>query len=258
MNRFTLGILLLLFLSACTPAIEPSVQVADLPTGISGRVCDRAGLPVSGAWVYAYRNTSSNLRGPADFGARTDQAGQYFLDMVEGSYYLIARWRKDGGEAGPPRAGDAWAILAQNPLHVEKTKVSRADFRLQGVQAGQPVLLRSGSLSQGKTGFTGLLLDSAGHPLAGAFALAYTDLDFRRMPDFTSPVVGADGRFQLFVPRAGRYCLAARTRTRGQPVNGEPYGLLGPGESGCLTAVENQFLDIGQIHLSPYNHQNAP
>lgn len=246
---------LLLFvtlLPGCAPQVQPPPTVNASQTGISGRVTDRSGRGVADAWVYAYRNTSSSLRGPADFGARTTSGGDYFLDLVEGHYYLIARWRQDGGEAGPPRAGDAWAIQEKNPVLVEEGRIGRVDFRLQGVQAGQPVLLRSGSLSQGKTGFTGRLVDSDGQPVPGAFALAYSDPDFRRMPDYTSAVVGADGRFQLYLPAGGRYCLAARTRTRGQPIAGEPYGLLDTEDGGCLATVENRLLDVGNIRLSPY------
>jgi hypothetical protein len=238
-------------LLGCAPQAQIATEIT-IKTGISGQVTDRDGRGVADAWVYAYRNTSSSLRGPADFGVRTDSTGGYFLDMVEGSYYLIARWRQDGGEAGPPRAGDAWATQEKNPVQVEVGQVNRADFRLQGVQAGQPVLLRSGSLSQGKTGFSGRLVDAKGQPLAGAFALAYSDLDFRRMPDYTSAVVGSDGYFQLYLPAGARYCLAARTRTRGQPVAGEPYGLLASGDAGCLVTVENRLIDVGSISLSPY------
>ncbi|MCF6179773.1 MAG: hypothetical protein L3J63_10355 [Geopsychrobacter sp.] len=252
MIRIFSCVLILFLLVGCAPHQQAGVEPAADKTGIAGQVIDREGSPVARAWVYAYRNTGSSLRGPADFGALTDKQGHYFLDMVEGRYYLIARWRKDGGDAGPPRAGDAWAMPAKNPVPVAPHRISHADFRLQGVQAGQPVLLRSGSLGHGKTGFTGLLLDSVGKPLAGAFALAYTDLDFRRRPDFTSAVVGSDGRFRLFLPAGGRYCLAARMRTRGQPMAGEPYGQLGDDEAGCLLAVENKLLDIGDIRLSPY------
>ncbi len=243
--------MLLVFLVGCSAPLESvSIELKER-TGISGRVTDRSEQGVADAWVYAYRNTSSSLRGPADFGVRTDAEGSYFLDMVEGRYYLIARWRQDGGEAGPPRAGDAWALQEKNPVQVVAGQVVRADFRLQGVQAGQPVMLKSGSLSQGKTGFTGRLVDSDGESLPGAFALAYTDLDFRRMPDYTSAVVGSDGRFLLYVTD-GRYCLAARTRTRGQPVAGEPYGLLAEGRAGCVATIENKLVDVGNIRLSPY------
>ncbi len=253
MDRFFFSLLLFTcLLGGCISRSQPDAVSPGSETGISGQARDRDGRAVANAWVYAYRNTSTSLRGPADFGARTDPEGHYFIDLVEGRYYLVARWRHDGGEAGPPQVGDAWALPQDNPVRVETGRISQADFILQGVRAGQPVILRSGSLGWGKTGFTGRLVDSAEKPLPGAFALAYSDADFRRMPDYTSAVVGSDGRFQLYVPAGGRYCLAARTRTRGQPVAGEPYGSLGDGDTGCPTAVENRLIDVGIIRLKPY------
>ncbi len=64
--------------------------------------------------------------------------------------------------------------------------------------------------------------------------------------------VSEDGRFHLYVERIGQWCLAARTRTRGQPISGELYGLLGTGESGCRNTVSGQVLDVGMIRLTPY------
>ena len=72
------------------------------------------------------------------------------------------------------------------------------------------------------------------------------------MPETTSSAVGKDGRFHLYVERIGQWCLAARTRTRGQPIAGEPYGLLGTKESGCRDAVSGQVIDVGTIRLTPY------
>jgi hypothetical protein len=72
------------------------------------------------------------------------------------------------------------------------------------------------------------------------------------MPEATSPAVGEDGRFTLYVSRSGQWCLAARTRTRGQPVAGELYGVLGEGQAGCREAAGGQLVDIGEIRLAPY------
>lgn len=246
--------LIFALLCGCTPAsvvLEPAERTAG-PTGIGGRVVDRQGRPAPGAFVYAYRNPRSGLRGPADFESRVDEDGSYFLDLAAGRYYLVARMRKGGADAGPPRPGDFWSLYQGNPVEVEEGRTSLADFILQGV--AQPMLMRQGSLTSGDTGFTGRIADQQGEAVPGAFALAYRNGDFRRMPDFTSPAVGEDGIFTLYVAEPGRYCLAVRTRTRGQPVAGELYGLLGAGEGGCREVGKGELLELGTIVVAPYRH----
>lgn len=243
----------LCLLAGCQPVPSAQVAVAATPsgvTGITGAVTDRAGAPAAGAFVYAYRNPRSGLRGPADFEAAVGSDGRYLLDLVEGSYHLVARQRPGGGDAGPPRAGDAWALPARNPVTVVPGEVAAADFVLHTV--AQPMLMREGTLTGGDTGFTGLLVDATGRPVTGAFALAYPDSDFRRMPEATSPAVGEDGRFTLYVERPGRWCLAARTRTRGQPVAGELYGVLDEAAGACRDISAGRVVDIGTIRLTPY------
>ncbi len=247
---------LLLTLALAASCAEKPSPIADesasqgIPVGITGHVFDGKARPATGAYVYAYRNMRGNLRGPADFEAEVDKNGRYFLDLVEGDYYLVARMRQSGADAGPPKSGDAWALPSQNPIEVEPGKVTIIDFSLQGI--AQPMLMREGTLTSGETGFSGQLVDADNRPLPGAFVIAYPGEDFQRMPEATSPAVGDDGRFQLFVERPGQWCLAARTRTRGQPIAGEPYGKLAGGESGCLEAVTGRIIDVGRIRLTPY------
>jgi hypothetical protein len=261
MNRpfFSLlaGVLLLVSLAGCspapvTPAMTPALEPRDSAmTGIAGTVTDRNGLPAAGAYVYAYRSPRGGLRGPADFEAVVAGDGRYLLDLSEGSYHLVARRRPDGGDSGPPRPGDAWALPAKNPVTVTAGRLVAVDFVLQTVS--QPMLMREGTLTGGDTGLTGVLVDAAGRPVAGAFVLGYAGSDFRRMPEATSPAVGEDGRFTLYVDRPGHWCLAARTRTRGQPIAGELYGLLGDGTTGCREVAAGQLVDVGPIRLSPYH-----
>ena len=249
--HFTL-LLILGLLSACSqaPLIEKS-SVKDRPgSGIAGQVTNSHGDPTVGAHVYAYRNMRSNLRGPADFEAQVDKESDYFLDLIEGDYYLVARMRQSGADAGPPKSGDAWALPTKNPVIVKPGEITNVNFVLQGI--AQPMLMREGTLTSGDTGFTGLLVGSDGKPFAGAFVIAYPDTDYQHMPEATSPAVGDDGRFHLYVERTGQWCLAARTRTRGQPISGEPYGLLDTKETGCRNTVSGQVIDVGTIHLTPY------
>lgn len=248
--RLWLSCTLLLGLIGCAVASPPVVPIAEPGrTGIAGMVTDAAGVPAAGAYVYAYRSARGGLRGPADFEAAVGGDGRYFLDLVEGRYHVIARSRQGGAEIGPPRTGDAWALFAGNPVVVRPGHTSRADFRLQRVT--QPMLMREGTLTSGETGFTGTLVDASGAPVAGAFVLAYSSADFHRMPDHTSPAVGEDGRFTLYLPRAGSFCLAARVRTRGQPQAGELYGVL---EGGCRQASQGRLVPVGNIVLRPYRN----
>jgi hypothetical protein len=218
--------------------------------GINGKVVDMRGNPAAGSFVYAYRNMRQNLRGPADFEAKVNAKGEYFLDLVEGDYYLIARMRRTGADAGPPRSGDAWALPGENPVTVHPNSLSKVDFTLQNVT--QPMLLREGTLTSGDTGFTGLLLDLEGQPVTGAFVIAYPDTRFQHMPEATSPAVGENGRFHLYVERTGQWCLAARTRTRGQPMVGELYGQLGQQDKSCRFIDQGQMMDVGSIVMEPY------
>lgn len=230
--------------SLSTPSAIPG------PTGIAGKVLNQEGGAAAGAAVYAYRSPKGGLRGPADFEAYVDAQGEFFLDLVEGTYYLAARLRRSGSDAGPPRPGDGWAVFGKNPVIVQKGMTSRADLLLRGVT--QPMLLKEGSLASGDTGFSGRIVDAGNKPVAGAIALAYRTLDHRRMPDFTAAATGEDGRFLLYLPLGGKFCLAARTRARGQPQEGEPYGVLANGEAGCQIVPRGEILDVGTIILRPY------
>ena len=233
------------------PVPTPASPVPTPASGIVGQVVDSGGDPVPGAYVYAYRNPDSALRGPADFEAKVDAGGHYFLDLVEGKYYLVARWRRSGADMGPPRPGDAWALPGNNPVRVKAEEPIRVDFVLQGVV--DPRLMREGTLTGGDTGFSGRLVGPDRQPVAGAFVVAYPEANFKGMPAATSAAVAEDGRFILFVDRPGEWCLAARSRTRGQPVAGELYGRLGPGSAACRTLPNGQILDVGTISLAPYS-----
>lgn len=249
-----LSLLPLAVVAGCagSPAAADRVALPAAPAlaGIAGTVREYGGAPAAGSYVYAYRNARGGLRGPADFEAQVGADGRYLLDLVEGSYHLVARRRPDGGDAGPPRAGDAWALPARNPVTVAPGTVVSVDFVLHSV--AQPMLMREGTLTSGDTGFRGILADVNGRPVAGAFAMAFPEADFRRMPEATSTAVGEDGRFTLYLPRPGRWCLAARTRTRGQPVAGELYGVLGAGEGACRQLAAGELVDIGTLRLTPY------
>jgi len=244
--------LLLFFLSACT--ISPPLVTDTMPpstsTGITGNVHDSAGAPSHGAMVYAYRSARGGLRGPADFAAKVDSNGAYLLDLVDGSYYLVARQRSGGADLGPPRIGDAWALFPQNPVTVQRNQLSHADFRLAPVS--HPRLHQGEGLTTSSTFITGTLLDADAHPLSGAVVLGYPTPSHQGKPAAISAPSDDQGHFTLYLPQGGSWCLLARSRTRGQPTASEPVGTLGAGESGCRELANDSQLAIGAIHLTPF------
>lgn len=250
--RLLVTALCLLVLSACGHRPPQPRLATPGATGVAGAVTDTSGQPAAGGYVYAYRNPRSGLRGPADFEAAVGADGRYFLELAEGRYYLVARLRRSGADVGAPRPGDAWAMYARNPVEVRAGETSHADFVLKEVT--QPRLFKEGSLGSGDTGFSGRIVDGTGQPVSGAVVLAYRNTDFRRMPDFTSAAVGTDGRFTLYIPAPGHFCLVARTRTRGQPTAGEPFGVLADGEAGCRNVEGGEILEVGDIILTPFRN----
>jgi len=244
-----LVVVLLAGLCGCQrPALPPGDSSAI--ASFYGQVTGSEGAPVADAFVYAYLNNRNGLRGPADYAARVETDGSYLLELPPGSYYLICRWRASGSTSGPPRSGDAFALHAGNPVPIAGSARQRVDFTLQTV--GRQQSLRQGSLTRSDTGIRGQLVDSEGKVVVGAFVLAYSSPDYRHSPDWTSLPADDAGHFTLYLPGAGRYCLAARTGTRSQPREGEPYGRLGDGEDGCRTLKQGDMLDIGTLVLHPY------
>jgi hypothetical protein len=242
-------LLLLLPLCGCASAPPLPLPAPSLSTGVVGQVLDRAALPAAGAHVYAYRSARSGLRGPADFEATVAAEGHYALDLAAGDYYLVARARGDGGDSGPMRGGDGWAVHADNPVRLREGELLHIDFRLQEVVRSRQ--LRDGDLAAGKTGFSGTLVDAEGRIVAGAFVQAYRPGEGRRRPDY-STAADENGRFVLYTPSAGTFCLVARSQLRGQPRSGELSGRLGAEELGCPVVSNGELLEVGAIVLRPH------
>ena len=81
---------------------------------------------------------------------------------------------------------------------------------------------RTGPRGPTATGIRGRITDESGAPVAWVFAIAYTSADMRRVPDFTSAMTAADGRFVIYLPAGGATGSApastsARSRRRASP-----------------------------------------
>jgi len=233
---------LCLLCSGCAPPSNSS----PLPTGIAGRVQAPVGSSIEHTVVYAYRNADSGLRGPADFAAPVDEQGEYFLDLVEGRYFLVARRRSaPRQDEGPPRPGDVWARHPHNPLEVREGRVSKADFQLPRSAYREPVA----ALARSDTALRGRLLDESGRPLEGLVVLAYRSEEARGKPDHLSQATGPDGRFVLYLSQGGRYCLLVRDQGRGRPGTADLYRFAEESEPFCPSLSTGRERDLGTLTL---------
>ncbi len=114
-------------LIGCSSAVKLNQSSA---TGIKGTVVNELKQPVGDVFVYLYHSISSKLIGPADFMEKTSDNGTFFFDVPEGNYYVVARKRSHGGDAGPLKQGDRAAIYQKNPVKVLPNKTSEIEIVL--------------------------------------------------------------------------------------------------------------------------------
>jgi hypothetical protein len=245
-TRIAAAALLLPLLAACAaappPRTGPGAEAPPAPTqGVRGTLTWQ-GRPLAGATVYAYRRQSANFLGPADFAsAPSGRDGAYVIDLVEGSYWLVARKRTSGSDAGPLVPGDLQRIHDGNPAVVAPGAFATVDFALEEMR--DLMFSRTGPRGATATGIRGRITDESGAPVAWVFAMAYTSADTRRVPDFTSSMTAGDGRYVIYLPAGGRYWVGARAHIREKPAPGEPYGLYEGSPDHAVEVATGSFVD---------------
>jgi len=218
--------------------------------GIKGTLSFQ-GKPLKDAFVYAYRSYSTNLLGPADFASAPSASdGTFTVELVEGAYYIVARRRATGDNTGPIMAGDLYSVHSSNPVTVKDGKYSIIDLDL--VKMRDPMFFQSMSREETNTGIKGKIVDAEGKPVPWVFAMAYTTSDMKRIPEHTSVMTDADGEFAVFLPKGGKYWLAARKNIREKPVVGEPYGLYQGTPDYSIQVPDGGFVEGVTITLEPY------
>jgi hypothetical protein len=246
--------LALTMLSACA---APQASAPDGTASVYGQQGIKGtlvfeGEPVTDAYVYAYRTYSTNLLGPADFASNSSGPdGAYTVDLVKGSYYIMARKRASGDNTGPIVAGDLYSLHSDNPVSIKDGVYTTLDLEL--VQMRDPMFFQAASREESKTGITGQIVDKDGNPVPWVFAMAYTTNDMKRVPEYTSVMTAADGKFVIYLPRGGRFWVSARKNIREKPVEGEPYGLYAGAPDHSVTVLEGRFTEGISIELQEYH-----
>ena len=96
---------------------------------------------------------------------------------------------------------------------------------------------------KGITAIEGIILDSEGKPVEGAYVFAFVSPATVGRPLFTSDPTSKDGRFILRVHDSGTYYLKARSSYGGgPPVPGESIGNYGEKEPVAVTVDKGDRL----------------
>jgi hypothetical protein len=202
----------------------PPLPLSALPvgTGVSGRVTLN-GASAANVGVYAYAKTGSGFKGN-DFQAtvRTNDKGEFALELPPGQYYLLARLRADKSvDLGPLHKGDLLGYDPRNPIVVEEGHYVAVSVPLVPLKMLKS-LAESSTFRPGT--IEGRIIDRDGRPVSGAYAALYEKPRMVERPAFRSEPAGADGRFQISVPVPGSYFLGARSGYGGAPAVGGWFG----------------------------------
>lgn len=261
-------VLLVFFLSGCQPGmVETADDTAKYvgayvdgqgKTGIRGRVLMKeGGVPLPGSYVNIYPDTISNLLGPSQFiSTPTDDQGFYQLEVPPGVYYIVARKRSSGQATGPLAPGDYYSEHQRLAVDVKAGKFVELDMSVALMKA--PMFFKRIAGETTDTGIRGVLVDQAGKPVMGGFAMAYLDSAMKRLPDYASSLSDEQGRFTIYLPEGGSYYLAARLHAWDMPSPGEPYGKLGGDNPTEIKVNSGRFVENIQIVMSPFTGNYQP
>lgn len=222
-------------------------------TGLQGEIVLKdSGAPVAGAFVNVYPDTISNLLGPSQFiSSPTDDQGRYRIEVPPGIYYVVARKRLSGQSTGPLSPGDFYSEHQRIIVRIEAGRLAVVDLPVVAMKA--PMFFKSRVVDrETTTGIRGMLVDTAGKPVMGGFAMAYADPEMKRLPDFASTLSDEAGRFTIYLPEGGTYYLAARIHAWDMPTPGEPYGKYGGATATPVTVATDRFVEGLRIEMAPF------
>jgi len=206
--------------------------------GLEGRVVS-GGKPLAGAVVYLDLDTGEGLKGQGyRMSPPTGADGSFFFDgLPESSYFLLARQRRSGQLVGPVLEGDRIGYYPGNPLTLKAGQLLKVVLPV--VEKQQSAAASETLAISGAARLSGRVVGARGAPAAGVHVFAYTDrvIGHQRPAALSSPT-GADGIFQVVLPKAGTYYLGAREFYGDSPAPGERFGLYeGSADHGLAVAA---------------------
>lgn len=193
---------------------------------VSGTVADEYGEPVEGVLVSALQLLRRNGRvigAPRAFARATDDRGHYRIIAVPPGTYLIS-----AAATGDLTTNDGSRGYVSS-YHPGTTDVQFAGSVV--VDAGTDLRNIDVALSPVQTAtVTGVVLDPAGHPLAGTVSLMTSARSGAPALVSRSAVTDAGGRFALRSVPPGDYVLKAPVQGGGSPLFGMQYVTVTDGD----------------------------
>ena len=214
-------------------------------TGFEGRVViDGAVIP--GAKVYAYRSFADFIASkPYASSAVTSDDGKYSLDLPKGSFYLVAKKRKDLSHDGPVIAGDYFSFQGSNPITVNQGSYTHVGFSM--LPFDEEVVYED--YDEVGAGALSGMVSLDGEPLEGVYVTLYVDTkdDLRGSVYASSPPTGKNGLYQFdYLPEVDYYVVARKRES------GSPAGPLNDGDYfGFFPAnpVQVQSGKLGRVNI---------
>jgi hypothetical protein len=248
-NRTVLLPVVLLLVAAPLAAAEAPPK----PTRVSGIISHGAGrAPVEGAFVYAYKESTTHFFGPPDhLSLPSNAAGAYLMDLPPGEYHFFARKRQSGSYQGPLRKEDWFSSPSAGAVRVaaEPVTLHLAVQRLEGQQFYRPEKIGVTTA----TSIQGRILDAAGKPVFGAYAFAYRDrFDKANPPQYSSNGSDAQGNFVLYLDQGGSFVIGARVKAKEPPQTGELVGFHKDAQTPVVRVETGSALKGVDVTLLPF------
>lgn len=204
------------------------------------------GKPLDGVRITVYLDDTDSFRGMGYYmSPPTGVDGSFKLRMSEGTYYVVARKRSDGGMAGPLKEGDYFGYLDINPVEVRKGVLYQVELPVvQKVERAAPG-------GHDKTLVKGVIRDAEGNPVPFAYACLYKNPEMMDRPAFVSKPTGPDGAFIVEIPLGGTFYLAARDTIGGPVEPGQLYGRYNGNPEHSFTVETGTTVEGFEIMVEP-------
>jgi hypothetical protein len=251
MRRFFPLLLVVLMLAAC--AHRQSVDVSGRASITGVVMADENRAPIEGAFVYAYRDSTTHFFGPPHYlSSPTGPTGMYELQLPPGRYFLFARKRASGSYQGPLQKEDLSTDTQPITVTAVASGTATMNFFLQKIE-GQQFYRPEKFYTVTDTSVAGRILDGAGKPVFGAFAFAYRD-QFQKSipPNYGSLATEQDGRYILYLDTGGSFVIGGRMQPKEPPLAGEPVGFWQDNPGRPVTVSKGERVADIDIVLRPF------